>query len=1210
MTLAAFQRARRKVKARIEPFQCILGDASDNPYAPEDGYYWVRRFDRADNNGLTTPGNPFRVRSGTALVVPRGGRRVWVGNGLDGHLTVLGFVHDDLTAPGVNIDPRGAQPNDPYRAWIRLKQIQNFRALPLATGNTASLKVQVRQIFYYTPEGDIVRYNGTNESTHIDLAAYVPAANLQRYAVLWLRTYNPNALSDIQVTVSTPIDSLDLALSFDELQECADLADADTIPIQAFRLHDAQTSLTMDDTIDVDLRPFFNMPQVYGFPNTVTRQYRVHAGHSVIMPSAVSVSAGGAVQIQDNAVLVVLDAVEPEGGGITASDVFMPVVGTPVNTDLQDDFTARGSSGVIDGTIVYVTADVGAGTHHVQVAAGEGYLRTTNDQQGDLKIIEWSAASGIEIATPAAGFETARFIGVEYNSGTPQVTTRTTFNWNWYTDFPLARVSYDGTTLRILNVYAHAEDTANKVRRMLRLTMPFQREEAPEGTGGLEISEVATRQLAMSAGHVWHGLNEIVVTLVAAGTAFDTHYRKLGGGFNSTTGVTQYPNLQYDDGSGTLVTMTNNRYACLWVYVDVADSSLDVMYGRDQYTSAALAQAEAVPTTPDHLTYHGRLIARIIFQKSASSATLIESAWGDGFSAGASVSAPTDATYLLQVTNASLPNAQAMGALATGDMQVTTTTGVVTSLKANRVAVTNPTVTSDAAAGYSVGSRWINIALGLEYVCVDTTNGAAVWRNVTNISTGWQDDGTVVRLVTTSDNVNIGGTAASTYTLRIENNDDTSGLLELRTNASMAVPPLNITDSGGSPLSYLDIDNWKLPEQTTAERDALTTVAGRIVYNTTTDQPEYCDDDRWLALRPLTNGHSGLTLRKRTAAIIDISTGMAEVAGALARKNTVTTLTMSTAGDWIGGSVLESASEFVWVYIDSASNLKLYDIAPNYPLANTASRVANMRVNQAGWNGTAGSGLNATTVTYDTDTGEGSVLAGMYALIYSDSAYTTGRGRGSAAAASLNDVSAALITVIDTGANTLTLEAGHNIAINDNDYIIVVQPGALLYRDVSSTWWRAVGRIYNNSGSDLDNTKMMSLAYVDYTQGTDPTTTSTSLTDLDATNLSLQVFVQGDSLETKFFGTVSNSTANAAVSVGVSVDGVDYAPNEGISQIQSGANERSFAGFAHIIPHLLPGTHTLNVRWKVISNTGRLWCGENANAQLVPQFSVREVKNG
>lgn len=321
--LGRFQRARRNITSRLTPYRAVLGDENDNVYAG-DGMYWVRPYNGPNANDFATPGAASRVRSGSALVVPRAGFVVWVGWGFDKRLTVLGYDHDDLVRKGIN--PSSTQPNDPYRQWIRLKDIQNFRALPVATANTPSLKVQVRQLFYYTETGDLVRWNGTNESTHIDLSAYVPANGLQRYVVLWLRTYNPNGESTIQITYSDTISSTDAALSFDQLQECANAADADTIPIQAFRLANAQTTLKIDDTIDVDLRQFINMPQVYGFPNTVTRAYRVHEGFSVVAPSAITIEDGGVVQVQDNALLLILAADESEssisgGGGSMSFDI-------------------------------------------------------------------------------------------------------------------------------------------------------------------------------------------------------------------------------------------------------------------------------------------------------------------------------------------------------------------------------------------------------------------------------------------------------------------------------------------------------------------------------------------------------------------------------------------------------------------------------------------------------------------------------------------------------------------------------------------------------------------------------------------------------------------------------------------------------------------------------------------------------------------------
>lgn len=42
-------------------------------------------------------------------------------------------------------------------------------------------------------------------------------------------------------------------------------------------------------------------------------------------------------------------------------------------------------------------------------------------------------------------------------------------------------------------------------------------------------------------------------------------------------------------------------------------------------------------------------------------------------------------------------------------------------------ASTNPTVDQDITEGYEVGSRWFNIATGEQFLCVDNTNGQAIW---------------------------------------------------------------------------------------------------------------------------------------------------------------------------------------------------------------------------------------------------------------------------------------------------------------------------------------------------------------------------------------------------------------------------------------------------------------------------------------------------
>jgi hypothetical protein len=321
----------------------------------------------------------------------------------------------------------------------------------------------------------------------------------------------------------------------------------------------------------------------------------------------------------------------PSGDFISSAKVSSNVVGSPAGgSTLRRHISTIGSSGVLDGTLTYVT--VGSTAVKVSVASGEGFIRTSNDQQGDLVFCTWAASADIyTFSAPAAGQENTIFIGIEYSGGSVTAVTKTSFtDWNWHSNFPLARCSYDGTTLRILNAYAHAEDTANLTRQYLRYNFPFIREQSPEGSGGLEVSS-SGRNLALTAGNLWHGFNRYSISALASGVAFDTHYRRSGGGFNKTSGVTSWPNTQYDNGSGTLQDLTNNRYGALWVYLDVSDGSLDVLYGAVNATSVSDAQADTAPSIPAHLTYHGRLIARIIFQKSAASASLVESVWASTF---------------------------------------------------------------------------------------------------------------------------------------------------------------------------------------------------------------------------------------------------------------------------------------------------------------------------------------------------------------------------------------------------------------------------------------------------------------------------------------------------------------------------------------------------------------------------------------------------
>lgn len=58
---------------------------------------------------------------------------------------------------------------------------------------------------------------------------------------------------------------------------------------------------------------------------------------------------------------------------------------------------------------------------------------------------------------------------------------------------------------------------------------------------------------------------------------------------------------------------------------------------------------------------------------------------------------------------------------------ITSSAGVVSSLKHNLGASADPSATDDSASDYGVGSVWINTTADRYYVCVDATASSAVW---------------------------------------------------------------------------------------------------------------------------------------------------------------------------------------------------------------------------------------------------------------------------------------------------------------------------------------------------------------------------------------------------------------------------------------------------------------------------------------------------
>ena len=305
---------------------------------------------------------------------------------------------------------------------------------------------------------------------------------------------------------------------------------------------------------------------------------------------------------------------------IMASDVEALQVGTPTYDDLQDFLNLAWSGGQFTGGEV---SDGGGET--VDCAAMTGMIRDADSAASNTLFFD-VVADNLAIPT-----DTTRFVRINYNAGTPVWELSTTEDTSREDIIHMAKVTNDGGVLHISSLVDHAGNIPNRFSHVLKSVFGVRR---ADNLGGLMLGEGGTRYITVSAGQIFYGEhgNDFTAKDTDPGggaDTFDTEYFN-GSVWVTTTGVSQWPNTQYNNIASGLVTMTNNRWAVLWFYAET-DDDLSMIYGSAQYTSRALAELETVPASiPDKLFEHGLLIGRLIFQKSAAVAE-VESAFIQAF---------------------------------------------------------------------------------------------------------------------------------------------------------------------------------------------------------------------------------------------------------------------------------------------------------------------------------------------------------------------------------------------------------------------------------------------------------------------------------------------------------------------------------------------------------------------------------------------------
>lgn len=271
-----------------------------------------------------------------------------------------------------------------------------------------------------------------------------------------------------------------------------------------------------------------------------------------------------------------------------------------------------------------------AGSETVNVLFGSGFIKEFDVDTAELISFNWPTSNGISVPT-----NTTRWIGVEWNSGTPQVTARTSSNWDYDTDFPLGTVVNENG---ILHIHKNPWWVTDGITNIIQRFEGQGRVVRDDCAGGLMLSVTATRRIVVSGATLWSRLNEFPFTdftSVADAATFEAHYVDYLGVWRDAD-LYQYLVTSWNDksitGTGALAALDNQKYCNLWIYVEVDDEHVCVIYGDTQYLSAATAEAQSPPSNiPEHVLEHGMLIGRIIIKKNVDAPVQVDTVFTTTF---------------------------------------------------------------------------------------------------------------------------------------------------------------------------------------------------------------------------------------------------------------------------------------------------------------------------------------------------------------------------------------------------------------------------------------------------------------------------------------------------------------------------------------------------------------------------------------------------
>lgn len=283
----------------------IIGDGSNNIKVASNGdssnygFVWIRLVQGTDVNGEAVTGVPTKAVA-QADFYPAQGMPVRVSkNRATGFLEIQGNDVAQARAGGINTNSFNA--HDPSRYVSTFADIRNMRTFAIGSATTTSTKISIEPYIYIY--NGVVRFTQKGQSDNIDLASYIPTAGNERLVGVALKASD----NTVQIVGGTARTITNSTWSLSAIQELYDGLDSDAMPIDIYRLSNAQTNITNDNRL-FDWRQVVNVPGTnnLGYPNPVSAPTVVADGYTLLVADSIKITTGN-LTLGDSSVLKIFN---------------------------------------------------------------------------------------------------------------------------------------------------------------------------------------------------------------------------------------------------------------------------------------------------------------------------------------------------------------------------------------------------------------------------------------------------------------------------------------------------------------------------------------------------------------------------------------------------------------------------------------------------------------------------------------------------------------------------------------------------------------------------------------------------------------------------------------------------------------------------------------------------------------------------------------